>query len=398
MILSERATQVKTSASLKITAQAEKMNINGYDVINLGTGEVDFSTPAHIKAAAIEAINKNLPKYTDVCGIEELRAAVCDRLLRDNGTAYNTDNIVITNGAKQALMNTIFSVVGQGDEVIISAPYWQSYMELVMLAGGVPVIVYTTDEHGYKMTVKQLENAITEKTKAIIINNPNNPTGAMYSEKDLKCIADFAVKYDLFIISDEVYDKMIYSQKIKFKSIAALGEEVKKRTIVVNSLSKTYSMTAWRIGYSAAPAEITKVMAKIQSHSTSNVNAVSQFAALAALKGGDECIDELVNELKKRRDYMTQRLSDMPYIRIFKPSGGLYVFVNVSALYGYNVNGIEIKCGKDIVKILLDYYNVAVVAGDFFGNEEFIRISFAASMESIVVGLNRIEKFIKNNF
>ncbi len=397
MILSERATQVRTSASLKVTAKAEKMNMSGYNVINLGTGEVDFKTPSHITAAAVAAI-ENLPKYTAIEGIYELREAVCQKIFDDRGLKYSPENVVVTNGAKQALMNTIFAVVGQSDEVIISAPYWQSYMEVVLLAGGVPVIVYTREEKGYKLTLEELKRVYTDKTKAIIINSPNNPTGVLYNEKELRAIADFAVEKDLIVISDEVYDKMIYSQKNKFVSIASLGEEIKKRTVIVNSLSKTYSMTPWRIGYSIADERISKAMIKIQSHCTSNVNVVSQYAALAALKGSDDCIDSLVNELKRRRDYMTQRISDIPYLRNIKPVGGLYILVNVSKLYGEEVEGITISSGKDVANILLSKYNVAVVAGDVFGCEEYIRLSFAASMESIIVGVNRIENFIKQNF
>lgn len=398
MILSERATQVKTSASLKVTAKAVNMNISGFDVINLGTGEVDFSTPLHIKEAAAHAIGTDLPKYTAVEGIKRLREAVCEKTFSDYGLQYEPENVVISNGAKQALMNTVFSLVGQNDEVIISAPYWQSYVELVLLAGGVPVIVYTREEHGYKITTDELKKVVTPKTKAIIINSPNNPTGAVYTESELRAIADFVCENDLFVISDEVYDKMIYSRKVKFLSIASLGEEIKKRTVVINSLSKTYSMTAWRIGYALADKKIARTMANIQSHTTSNVNVISQVAALAALEGGDECVNTLVNELKRRRDYMVQRISDLPYLRSLKPVGGLYILVNVSRLYGGSVDGIEITTGRDVAKILLRKYNLAVVAGDVFGCEDCIRLSFAASMEDIIVGINRIENFIKQNF
>ncbi|MCD7854216.1 MAG: pyridoxal phosphate-dependent aminotransferase [Clostridiales bacterium] len=398
MILSERATQVKTSASLKVTAKAQNLNISGFDVINLGTGEVDFPTPLHIKEAAVEAINGTLPKYTAVEGILELREALCDKFFADYGVKYEPENAVISNGAKQALMNTIFSLVGQSDEVIISAPYWQSYMELVLLAGGVPVIVYTKEERGYKITPEELKQVVTPKTKAIIINSPNNPTGAVYTKSELEAIADFACKNDLFIISDEVYDKMIYSRKVQFTSVASLGEEVKKRTVVINSFSKTYSMTSWRIGYALADKKIAKAMAKIQSHTTSNVNVVSQFAALAALKGGDEIIESNITELKRRRDYMVQRISDLPYLRSLKPVGGLYILVNVSRLYGEKVGDVEIKSGRDVASILFDKYNLAVVAGDVFGCEDCIRLSFAASMKDIIVGINRIENFIKQNF
>ncbi|MCD8089049.1 MAG: pyridoxal phosphate-dependent aminotransferase, partial [Clostridiales bacterium] len=351
-----------------------------------------------ITAAAVEAIENNLPKYTAVEGILELREAVCKKTASERGLVYKPENVVVTNGAKQALMNTIFAVVGQSDEVIISAPYWQSYVEVVLLAGGVPIIVYTREEKGYKLTAEDLKRVYTDKTKAIIINSPNNPTGVLYSEKELRAIADFAVDKDLIVISDEVYDKMIYSQKYNFISIASLGEEIKKRTVIVNSLSKTYSMTPWRIGYSIADEKISKAMIKIQSHCTSNVNVVSQYAALAALNGSDDCIDLLVNELKRRRDYMTQRISDIPYLRSIKPVGGLYILVNVSKLYGEEADGVKITSGKDVANILLTKYKVAVVAGDVFGCEEYIRLSFAASMESIVVGVNRIENFIKQNF
>ncbi len=398
MILSERATQVKTSAELKASAETEKMNINGYDVVNLGTGEVDFETPSYIKEAAIRAIEEGLPRYTSAEGNVELRKAICEKTFSERGFECTPENVVITNGGKQAVFNAVFSIVGQGDEVIISAPYWQSYVELVRLAGGTPVIIHTKQEHGYKMTAHELENALTEKTRAIIVNSPNNPTGALYTPEELNVIADFAEKNDLFVISDEVYDKMIYSGKVRFTSIASLGKEIRERTILINSFSKTYSMTPWRIGYSISDRQTAKAMANIQSHSCTNANVASQYAALAALRGGDGFITQLLNELKRRRDYMSQRISDLPYLRSARPLGGLYIFVNVAGLFGASVNNKAINSGRDVSDILLNKYNVATVAGDVFGEPDFIRLSFAPSMESVILGLNRIEKFIKQNF
>lgn len=398
MILSERATTVKSSAALNITAKAEKMKINGIDIINLGTGEPDFDTPTHIKKAAAKAIEGELPKNTDIAGLSVLREALCKKALEENGLSYTVEETVVTNGGKQALMNTVFSLVGQDDEVIISAPYWQSYIELVRLAGGVPVVVYTRAEHGFKLKASDIRAAVTDRTRAIIINSPNNPTGVLYSRKELLDIADIAEEKDIFIISDEVYDKMIYSQKEKFISIASLGEEIKKRTVVINSFSKTYSMTPWRIGYSFADRKISKIMKNIQSNCSSNVNVVSQYAALAALEGGDDCVTRLVDALKKRRDYMLQRISDIPYLRCIKPVGGLYILVDTVMLFGESVDGIKIESGRDIAKILFNKYNVAAVPGDVFGMDSYIRLSFAPSMEKIIIGVNRIENFIKQNF
>ncbi len=398
MNLSERAIQINPSETLSILEIANKMNDEGEDVIVFGAGEPDFDTPMHVKEAAIEAINNNFTRYTSGAGIEELRNAVCRKLKRDNNLDYCYDQIVISNGSKQALLNAFIAILNPGEEIIIPSPYWVSYPEIVKLAGGVPIIVKTEKENFFKITKEQLETAYTDKTKAIVLNTPCNPSGMVYSMQELQMLADFAVEKDIFVISDEIYEKFTYSSKLKHISIASLGDEIYKRTIVINGLSKSHAMTGWRVGYSASVREIAEAMANIQSHSTSNINSIAQKAAVAALDKCDDNVKEMVSEFEHRRDYIAQRVSDIPLLSSFIPKGTFYLFVDISKLCGAEILNIKINNASDIAKILLNKYKVAVVPCDSFGFENYIRLSYAISMKHIVKGIDRIEKFVKDNY
>lgn len=398
MKLSEKASNIKVSETLSISAKANKLNELGRDIINFSAGEPDFNTPEHIKKAAIEAINDNFTKYTPGEGLEELRKAVCKKLKNDNNLDYNFNQVVITNGTKQAIFNALAAISDIGDEIIIPAPYWASYPEIVKLTGGTPVIIYTQKEACFKVTVNQLKEHLTDKTKAIILNSPSNPSGMVYTEDELKKIAEFAVKNDLYVISDEVYEKLIYSNKLQHVSIASLNDEIYNKTIVINGLSKSHSMTGWRVGYSASNNELAVVMANIQSQSTSNVNSVAQKAAVAALTGDQSCVDLMVTEFKHRRDYISQRISDIPFLSSLIPKGAFYLFVDISKLCGGTIGNKKIKKAYDVASVLLDKYQVAVVPCTAFGYDDYIRLSFAISMPDIVEGINRIERFVKENY
>ncbi|MGN1318786.1 MAG: pyridoxal phosphate-dependent aminotransferase [Lachnospirales bacterium] len=398
MNISKVANKVRPSSTLSLSALADKKRKEGIDIINFSAGEPDFNTPENICQAAITAINNNFTKYTAYEGIYELRQAVANRLRADFGLDYDACNVIISNGSKQALLNSFTAILDQGDEVIVPAPYWNSYIDMIYIAGGVPIEVKTKKENSFKITLEELEGAYTPKTKAIIINSPNNPTGMVYSEEELKNIADFANEKDIFVISDEIYNKMVYSRKLKHISIASLGEDIFKRTIVIGGFSKSYSMTGWRVGFAAAKKEIIDAMANIQSNTTSNVNSVAQMAALEALTGDQSAMEEMLKEFQRRRDFIAQRISDTPLLSSLLPKGAFYLFVDVSKLLGYEIQGIKINNSSDVAKALLELYNVVVVPSDAFGYENYIRISYATSMRDVVEGCNRIEKFIKENF
>ena len=311
---------------------------------------------------------------------------------------YTPEQIVISNGSKHAITNAFMAILNPGDEVIVPAPYWNSYIDIIELCYGVTVVVNTTKQNSFKVTVEQLEEAVTDKTKAIIINSPNNPTGMVYSREELEEIADFAVKHDLFVISDEIYKKLIYSRKLSHTSIASINPEIYKRTIVIDGLSKSYSMTGWRVGYTASNLEVAKAIANIQSNTTSNVNSIAQIAALAALTEEDNAPEQMLKEFQHRRDYIAQKISDIPLLSSLLPKGAFYILIDISKLLGTEVKGCMLNNSYDVAKVLLDYYQVAVVPSDAFGVENYIRISFATAMRDVVEGGNRIEKFVKENF
>lgn len=394
MILSKKASNIEPSITLAITAKAKELKSQGIDIIGFGAGEPDFNTPANIRNASIEAMEKGYTKYTPASGINELKEAIINKFKNDNNLQYKSSQIIISTGAKQCLSNAFFAILNPGDEVLIATPYWVSYPELIKLSDGVPVFVKTNQENSYKYDIESLKQYITSKTKAIIINSPNNPTGSIYTKEELIKLAEFAKEHDLIIISDEIYEKLIYGDD-EHVSIASLSEDAYKRTIVINGVSKTYSMTGWRIGYAAASEEIVKLMSNIQSHTTSNPNSIAQYASLEALAGTQEFIHVMKQEFKNRRDYIVTRINGIENISCIEPKGAFYVFIDISKIIGKSVEGESIENSLDFCSKLLEKGKVAAVPGEAFGIDGFIRISYATSMENIKEGLNRIESFIK---
>lgn len=393
MELSVKGMSISPSSTLAIDAKAKKMKADGIDVVGFGAGEPDFDTPAHIKEAAIKAIQEGFTKYTPASGTLDLKQAICRKFKKDNGLDYTPANIVISNGAKHSLVNAFQAICNAGDEVIIPAPFWVSYPEMVKLADGVPVYVHTKEEDGFKFTLEQLKNAVTPKTKAIVMNSPSNPTGMVYSEEELRAFAELAVEKNIFIVSDEIYEHLIYDG-YKHVSIASFNEKIKELTILVNGVSKTYAMTGWRIGYTASSAKIADIMGNVQSHATSNPNSIAQKAAVAALNGPQDEIGGMVMEFGKRRDYMVDKINSIPGVSCIKPNGAFYVMMNISQLIGRTLGGKEIKGSDDFAEVLLEKANVALVPGSGFGTDIHVRLSYATSLKNIEEGLNRIEKFL----
>ncbi len=392
MYVSNKAKNIKASTTLAIDSKFKAMKAEGLDVVGFGAGEPDFDTPEYIKKAAIEAINTGKTKYTPAAGTMELRKAVAEKFSRENGLSYEPTQIVVSNGAKHSLVNAFMAILNPGDEVIIPAPFWVSYPEMVKLADGVPVVVESTEDADFKVTVDTLEKALTDKTRAIVLNSPSNPTGMVYTEDELKAIADFAVKNDLYVISDEIYEHLIYEGK--HVSIASLGEEIKNRTIIINGVSKTYAMTGWRIGFAAAAPEIAKIMANVQSHASSNPNSIAQAATVAALSGGMEEIEVMKKAFVERRNYMVDRINSIDGVSCKKPNGAFYVLMNISKIKGRTIAGKLIETSDDFAELFLQEAKVAVVPCSGFGNDDFVRWSYAVSMDTIREGLDRLEKFL----
>ena len=394
MNLSRKGLSISPSATLAIDSKAKKLKAEGIDVVGFGAGEPDFDTPVHIKQAAIAAIEAGFTKYTPASGTMTLKEAICAKFKKDNGLDYAPANIVISNGAKHSLVNVFQAICNPGDEVIIPAPFWVSYPEMVKLADGVPVIVYTTEEQGFKFTVDQIRQAVTAKTKAIILNSPSNPTGMVYTREELAELADLAVKKGFYVVSDEIYEKLIYDGKTHV-SIASINEKIKAQTIIVNGVSKTYAMTGWRIGYTASTPEIAKIMSNVQSHATSNPNSIAQKAAEAAISGPQDMVATMVAAFASRRDYMVKRINSMPGLSCVNPNGAFYVMMNISQLMGKELAGLKIQSSDDFANVLLEKANVALVPGSGFGIDTHVRLSYATSQENITKGLDRIEQFLK---
>jgi aspartate aminotransferase len=390
--LSERVSHLTPSVTLAIDARAKQMKQEGIDVVAFGVGEPDFDTPAHIREAGIFAIEQGFTRYTPNSGIEPLRQAICNKLRQDNLLEYTPSQILVSNGAKHSIYNAILATCSPGDEVIIPSPYWVSYPEMVKLAAATPVIVKTTAVQGFKMTPLQLEKAITSRTKAVIINSPSNPTGMIYTEEELRQLAAVALEHDIFIISDEIYEKLIYEGK--HFSIASISPEVKDLTITVNGVSKAYAMTGWRIGYAAGRLDVIRAMGNIQSHSTSNTNSIAQKAALAALTGPDTAINAMVQEFVRRRDRMTELLSQVGPFKVPHSAGAFYVFASAESLIGQRLHGIKVQDDVQLASLLLEQAHVALVPGSAFGAPGFLRLSYATSMPQIELGIERIRKFI----
>ncbi len=393
MGIAKRALAIKPSPTLAAAAKAKAMKAQGIDVVDFGVGEPDFDTPENVKLAGIKAIQSGFTKYTPAGGIDELKEAIIEKFKKDNGLHYEKPQILVSCGAKHSLYNIAEALFDSGDEVIIPSPYWVSYPDQVLLNDAVPVIVETTADEGFKLSAKMLEKFITKKTKALILNTPSNPTGLAYDKQTLENIAALVVKHNMYVISDEIYEKLIYDGFTHI-SIASLGKEIQNRTIVVNGVSKSHSMTGWRIGYAAGPKDVITAMANIQSQSTSNPSSISQKAAVEALRGPQDFIRTMNAEFDKRRKYMVDRLNRMPGISCIMPVGAFYAFPNVSKLYGKSVNGKTIKNSSDLSAFILEDAQVALVSGDAFGADAYIRLSYATSMEIIRKGLDRIEKAV----
>ena len=394
MKLSAKAMKISASPTLAIDSKFKAMKAEGIDVVGFGCGEPDFDTPENIKEAAIAAINEGQTKYTPASGTLALKKAICEKLKKDNGLDYGTDCIVVSNGAKHSLINTFNAILNPGDEVIVPAPYWVSYTEMVKMADGVPVVIETKEEDGFKFTAQQLKDAITPKTKALVLNSPSNPTGMVYSEEELRAIAEVAVEKDIFVVSDEIYEKLIYDGK-KHVSIASFNDEIKKRTIIINGVSKSYAMTGWRIGFTAAIPEITKVMANMQSHAASNPSSISQAAALEAYVGTQDTVEDMRKVFEERRNYMVDRINSIDGVSCIKPEGAFYVMMNIKELFGKEICGKVINNSDEFCELLLEKSLVALVPGSGFGAEGFVRWSYATSMENIKKGLDRLEEFLR---
>ncbi len=389
--IAERITRVKPSATLAITAKAKKMRAEGKDIIGLGAGEPDFDTPDNVKQAAIGAINAGFTKYTAVGGMDDLKSAIAEEFRKDSGVGYTQSEILVSCGAKHSIYNILQAVLNPGDEVVIPAPYWVSYPDMTLLACGIPVIVNCPEKASFKMSPADFRAAVTSKTKAVIINSPSNPTGSAYTKDELRELSLIAIDNNLLIISDEIYNKIVYDN-FEAVSIASLGEDIKKNTMIVNGVSKSYSMTGWRIGYAAGDPSIIKAMSKIQAQSTSNPCSISQMAAVEALRGPQHIVDKMVSEFEKRKKFVVDRLREISGVNCFEPVGAFYAFPDVSYYYGGTYKGKEIKGSTDLSDYLLEEAAVAVVPGEAFGADNHVRISYATDINTIEKGLDRIEK------
>lgn len=391
--LARRALAVGESVTLAVTERAAKLRAQGVDILSFAAGEPDFDTPEHIKNAAIEALAKGHTRYTPSSGIAPLRAAVAEKLRNDNGLDYDPTQVLVSCGAKHSIYNALHAILDPEDEAVIAAPYWTSYPEMVKTTGARPVVVQTSEAAGFKITPAALEAALTRRTKVFIHCSPNNPTGAVYTRAEQEALAAVAVERGLYVISDEVYEKLVYGGATHV-SIASLGREIADLTIVVNSCSKTYAMTGWRIGYAAGPTDVIDGAARIQSQATSNPNSIAQYAALAALKGDHSFLAGWVGEYRKRRDAVVSRLREIEGITVTEPEGAFYAFPRVSGLYGKPLGSRTCRSSVDFAEFLLDEARVAVVPGAGFGSDDHIRISYATSMEKIVKGMYRMNAAI----
>ncbi len=394
--ISKMASAISPSPTLAIDSKFKQMKKQGIPVVGFGAGEPDFNTPENIKSAGIEAIKNNITKYTPASGTLELKQAVCDKLKRDTGLEYTTANIVISNGGKHALTNTFNCICDPGDEVILPAPYWVSYPEMIKMAGATPVILNTDEEHNFKFTAEQLRGAVTPKTKALVLNTPSNPTGMIYTREELEEIAKIAVENHIYVVFDEIYEKLVYEGE--HVNIATLGDDIKDLTIILNGMAKTYAMTGWRIGYAAANEKLAKAMGNIQSHATSNPNSIAQAAAVEALNGDQSFIEDMKATYIKRRDYMVERINSIDGLSCKKPNGAFYIFMNVKDVLGKEHYGKVINTANELCEDILDRALVALVPSEGFGIEGYVRLSYATSMDVIKTGLDRIEKYLGGEF
>lgn len=393
-IITKKAAGISPSLTLSITAKAKKMKAEGKSIISFGAGEPDFNTPQYVIDAAKNALEKGYTKYTEASGIFALRQAIAEKLKKDNNLNYEANQIIVSNGAKHSLFNALFALVSDSDEVIVPSPYWLTYPELIRLCGAKPVFAQTKAENGFKLTAEQLQKNITKKTKAIILNSPCNPTGAVYTKKELTDIAEILQDKDIYIISDEIYEKLIYNGE--HISIASISQKMYEKTVVINGMSKSYSMTGWRIGYLAAPLKIAKAINAVQSHVTSNPNSIAQYASLEALTNieGEKFLTDMVKIFKQRRQFMVDKIKSIQNLSCIEPNGAFYVMLNISKLKGKSYKGFTMENSIDVADKLLDL-GVAAVPGIAFGADDYLRLSYAISIEDIKEGLNRIEQFTK---
>lgn len=387
--LAERTLLIKPSVTLAIAAKAGKLRSQGIDVINFSAGEPDFDTPDRIKAAAIEALKRGMTKYTDVRGIEPLRQAIAQKYLSDYGLTYKMSEILVSCGAKHSLYNLFQAVVNPGDEILVPAPYWVSYADMALLAGGVPKIIQTSEATGFRIGAQQLANALSSRTRIFLLNSPSNPTGASYEETELMAIAQVLERHNCLIVTDDIYDKIVYDG-FTIRNLATLAPSLRDRIVIINGVSKSYAMTGWRIGYALGPANIIDAAAKIQSQSTSNPTSIAQAAALEAIQGPQEDVAMMVDEFAKRRNVVVERLNAISGVQCLKPQGAFYVFPNIAAFIGKNVNGKSLTSPCDIADYLLEEAKVAAVPGEDFGSNAHIRLSYATSLENIEEGCQRM--------
>ena len=394
MKISKRAQAVPASATIAVNSRAKELEAQGVDVIRFAAGEPDFDTPDYIKDAAVEALKAGKTKYTATPGVIELRTAIADKLQKENGLRYTPEQVIVNIGGKHSVYESMQAVLDPGDEVILPIPYWVTYPETIKLAGATPKIIQTDKNNSYKITPSQLKEAITEKTAMLVINSPNNPGGFTYTPKELTALANVLEGTNVYVLSDEIYEKLIYGDT-KFVSFASLSEDAYNRTLTLNGFSKTFSMTGWRLGYTAGPVEVIKAMARLQSHMTQNAVTFVQEAAIAALcESNDEAIEKIRIEFERRGKYMAQRLNSIKGVVCPEPTGAFYCFPDVSSHYGRNINGAKINGSMDFAKALLEQANVALVPGEPFGCDNNVRLSFACSLEQITKGLDRLEKWL----
>lgn len=391
--LSKIALAVEPSSTMAIDTLFKQMKAEGLDVIGFGAGEPDFNTPDHIKDAGIAAIEQNQTRYTPSSGTMELRKAICQRLLADCGVEYTPQQVAVSNGAKPCVYVALRALVNPGDEVVLPSPYWVSYSELIKMVGGVPVIVEAKEADHFKMTAQQLAAAITPRTKAIILNNPSNPTGMMYSRSELEAIARVCVEQDIYVICDEIYYHLVYDEE-EFVSLPSISPEIKERTLLINGVSKSYAMTGWRIGYVAANAQIAKIIANYLSHCTGSPSSISQQAATVALTASQDSVEVMRKAFERRRNYMVDRMNTIPGVSCIRPHGAFYVMMNIEKLIGKELHGVVIQNADDFGSLFLKYGKVAVVPGTGFGAPNFVRWSYATSIDNIKEGLNRLERFL----
>lgn len=394
--VSRRISTIAPSMTLAISAKANELKAAGIKVINFGVGEPDFNTPEHICKAAKDALDKGYTKYVAASGLPALKKAVVKKLKVDNNLDYDPSQIIISNGAKHSIFNAVFATINPGDEVLIPKPYWLTYPEVVKSCGGVPEYIYATPRHGYKITAAQVEAAIRPQTKMLIFNSPCNPTGAVYTEKEIRAIAEVCVKHNIVVLADEIYEKLIYGGETHF-SIAQCSQEMKDLTIVINGVSKSYAMTGWRLGYLACPPAVAKAISSFQSHSTSNVNTMTQYATLAALEGDDKSMKEMISAFGKRREKMLEKLDSMKPLGLdyVKPDGAFYVMLLCDKLYGKSYKGVKINGSMDVADLLLEHKQVAITPGVCFGDDDAVRLSYALSTADMLDGLERIAEFAK---